>query len=151
MPVPLSEDERDVLLTETAQALDQMRAPELRTRYSELLSAVDAGEVPDDLLETLQTLLEVGLESGRIRRVHLAHGEMAARRIFSRTPKGRALKAAADGVSEALTALQGHAIEEITVAPNGPGSYTLNLATSEGRLVLRFERSGVSLQSVDVG
>jgi hypothetical protein len=147
----LTEDERDLLLTEVAQAVDQVRAPELKVQYGELLTAVDAGEVPEDLLEPLQTLLEVGLESGRIRRVHLAHGEMAARRVFSRTPRGRALGAAAEEVNRALEALSGQHVEEARVASTGPGSFSFTLTTDEGTVVLQFSRSGVALKSLEVG
>lgn len=147
----LTEDERELLLTEVAQALDQIRAPELRARYGELLTAVDAGEVPEDLQEPLQTLLEVGLESGRIRRVHLAHGEMAAQRVFSRTPRGKHLQAAAEEVNQALAALAGQHVEEARVASTGPGSYSLTLTTDEGTVVLQFSRAGVQLRSLEVG
>jgi len=77
----LAEDEREVLLAEVAQALEQVRVPELNAVYGHLLTAVGAGEIPDDLLEPLETLLAVGLESGRIRSLHTAHGEMAASRV----------------------------------------------------------------------
>ena len=96
----LAEDERDLLMREVAEAAEQIRQPERRALYGELLTAVDAGQVPDDLMEPLQTLLEVGLESGRIRRVHSAHGEMAAARLYARTPRGRELRVAADAVNE---------------------------------------------------
>ena len=147
----LSDDEREVLLTEVQQALDQVRAPELRVRYGELLSSVDAGAVDAELLEPLQTLLEVGLESGRIRRVHLAHGEMAARAVFQRTPKGRALQAGAAEVNQALSGLRDQTIEEVRVAATGPGSFSLTLTTDEGTVLLQFGRSGVSLKSLEVG
>lgn len=151
MSLKLSEDERELLMTEVAQAVDQVRSPELKVQYGELLTAVDGGVVPDDLLEPLQTLLEVGLESGRVRRVHLAHGEMAARRVFGRTPKGRALQTAAEEVNQALAGLQGQTVEEMRVAATGPGSFSLSLTTDEGTVVLQFSRGGVALKSVEVG
>jgi hypothetical protein len=147
----LSEDERELLLTEVAQALDQVRSPELRVRYGELMTAVDQSEVPGDLLEPLQTLLEIGLESGRIRKVHLPPGETAARRLFARTPKGTALEAGAAEVNQALQAVVGHPIEEARVSATGPGSFSLVLTTDEGTLLLQFSRAGVTLRSVEVG
>jgi hypothetical protein len=147
----LAEDEREVLLAETAQALEQITVPELRVRYGELLTAVDQGEVPEELLEPLQTLLEVGLESGRIRRLHTAHGEMAAGRVYARTPAGQAARASAEAVNQALAALEGRAVREVKVGTHGPGRYSLTLATDAGTLLLRFDRQGVRLQSVEVG
>ena len=80
-----------------------------------------------------------------------AHGEMAAQRVYSRTPKGKAVRAATDAVTEALQALVGQTIEEISVAPHGPGSYSISLGTDQGRLLLRLDRQGARLQSVEVG
>ena len=147
----LGTDEREVLLAEVAQALDHVRHPELKLVYGELLSAVDRGDIPDDVLEPLQDLLELGLESGRIRRAHTAHGEMAAQRVYGRTPKARAVRATTDAVNEALAGLQGRTLEEISVSPAGPGSYTLTLGTDQGRLLLRIDRHGVEVRSVEVG
>jgi hypothetical protein len=149
--VKLSEQERELLHTEVAQALDQVRSPELKVRYGELLTAIDQGEVPDDLVEPLQTLLEVGLESGRIRKVHTPHGEMAARRLFSRTPRGAALQSSAAEVNEALRALAGHTLEELSVGVTGPGQFSVSVGTSEGKLLLTLDRQGVRLKTVEVG
>ena len=147
----LSDDEREVLLAEVAQALEQVRGAEARAAYGELLTAIDGGEVPEDLLEPLQVLLEVGLESGRIRRLHLAHGEMAAQRVYARTPAGAAVRASAEAVNEALQTLQGRAIEDVRIAAHGPGAYSLTLGTDQGTLVVRVDRRGARLQSVEVG
>lgn len=147
----LTEEERELLMTEVAQALDHVTAPELRVTFGELLSAVDQGEIPDDLMPPLATLLEVGLESGRIRKVHLAPGEAAARRLYSRTPQARAAAGAAGQVNDALRALKGHVIEEISITRVNPGSFSLLLVTEHGKLQLRLDREGVRLQSLEVG
>jgi len=147
----LNDDEREVLLAEVAQALDQVRSPEAKVAYGELMTAIDTGEVGEDVVEPLQALLEVGLESGRIRRVHTAHGEMAAQRVYARTPRGRAAREATEGVNEALQALEGHVIQELSVSVQGPNGYALSLGTDQGKLLLRFDRQGVRIQSVEVG
>ena len=147
----LTEEERELLLTEVAQALDHVRAPELRVTFGELLSAVDQGEVPDDLMPPLETLLEIGLESGRIRKIYLAPGETTARRIFARTPRGRTAQGKTAEVNEALQALAGHVIEEVSITQPTPGSFSLLLATDQGKLQLRLDREGVRLQSLEIG
>lgn len=147
----LSEDERELLLAEVAQALDQVRSPEMKGAYGELLTAVDQGEIAEDLQEPLQNLLEIGLESGRIRKIHTAHGEMAALRVFNRTPRGRALAASASEVNEALKALEGQVLEEISVSVSGPGAFSFSVGTDQGRLLIRVNRHGVRIQSVEVG
>lgn len=147
----LSEEERELLHTEAAQAAAQVRHPETQRRYAALAAAALAGEVPDELLEPLEGLLEVGLESGRIRQVHTAHGEMTAAAIFSRTPRGRALTASIAAVNDALRALAGHTLQEVRLAAAGPGAYSLTLATGAGTLLVRLGRHGVRVHSVEVG
>ncbi|MCC2672406.1 MAG: hypothetical protein K0Q72_4878 [Armatimonadetes bacterium] len=147
----LTEEERELLMTEVAQALDHVHAPELRVTYGELFSAVDQSEVPEELMPPLETLLEVGLQSGRIRKVHLAPGETAARRLFARTPRGQATQGKTAEVNEALRALAGHQIEEVSITQPAPGSFSLLVATDQGKLQLRLDREGVRLQSLEIG
>ncbi len=147
----LQEDEREVLLAEVAQAHDQVRSPEAKRQFGELLAAVDAGEVPDELAEPLQNLLEVGLESGRIRKLHTAHGEMAAQRVFSRTPRARATRETVAAVNEALAALVGHTLNEVSMSAGAPGSYSLTLATDQGKVLVRLDRREARVHSVEVG
>ena len=147
----LAEDEREVLLEEVAQAVEHVRAPEAKVRYGELLTAVDQGEIPEDLMDPLETLLEVALESGRIRSLHKAHGEMAALRVWSRTPKGLALRETTSAVNEALEAITGAQLHEVTVSATGPGAYSLTLATDRGQVLVRLSRQGAKVQSVEVG
>jgi len=151
MPIRLSEDERELLMTEVAQALDRVRDPELKVTYGELLTAVDLGEVPDDLADPLQLLLEVGLESGRVRQAHLAHGEMAAQRVYGRTPRGRALREAASEATAALKALSGQTLDEISVTARGAGGYAIRVATDQCAVLIHLDRQGVRVQSVEIG
>lgn len=147
----LAEDEREVLLEEVAQAVDHVRAPEAKVKYGELLTAVDQGEIPEDLLGPMETLLEVALESGRIRSVHKAHGEMAALRVWARTPKGRAIRETTSAVNEALESISGAELHEVSLSPSGPGAYSLTLATDRGQVLVRLSRQGAKVQSVEVG
>jgi hypothetical protein len=151
MPIRLSEEEREILTTEVAQALDHVRSPELRVTYGELLTAVDLGEVPEELAEPLQTLLEVGLESGRIREAHLAHGEMAAQRVYARTPRGKILHDTTAEVNAALQALGGQRIEQVTVSPRGAAGYSIRVTTEDGAVLLVLDRGGARVQSVEIG
>ena len=79
----------------------------------------------EGLLPPLERLLEMGLETGRIRQVHTAHGEMAAIRVFQRTPRGSAMKATCDAANEALRSLQGQSLEGLAFAVRGPGAFSL--------------------------
>ncbi len=99
----------------------------------------------------LERLLEMGLETGRIRQTHSAHGEMAAVRIFQRTPRGAALKATCDSANAALEALQGQPIENLSFSLRGPGAFTLAIETEQGHLTVHIDRHGVRVRSVEVG
>ncbi len=147
----LSEDERDLLRVEVADVAAHVRSDEAKAAYRALLTALDSGQIQPSLVPALQSVLEVGLESGRIRRIHTAHGEMAARRLYSRTPRGAALNASASEVNAALQSLLGGTLSEIGVSASGPGSYSLSIGTDAGRVLLRIGRGGVECQSVEVG
>ena len=54
-------------------------------------------------------------------------------------------------MNDALRALIGHTIEELSVTQPTPGSFSLTVATEHGRLLLRLDRAGVRLQSLEVG
>jgi hypothetical protein len=131
--------------------MEQLRNAEAREVYAELRAAVEAGEVTEGLLPPLERLLEMGLETGRIRQVHTAHGEMAALRVFQRTPKGSALKATCDAANEALQSLQGHTIEALTFSVRGPGSFSLLLETDQTTVTVHIDRHGVRVRTVEVG
>jgi hypothetical protein len=146
----LSDEERELVRTETVEAMEFVRAPDLRAKYARLLTALD-DEIPGELVEVMQSLLEVGLQSGRIRRVHHAPGEMAARRLYGRTPRGSAARSAAEEVNDALRALAGQTIDELRVAAAGPGVHTLSVSTDQGTVLLEFDRHGARLRSVEVG
>jgi hypothetical protein len=147
----LLEDERPVLLGEIDAVIAQLRNTEAREVYAELRAAVEAGEVPEGQVPALERLLELGLETGRIREVHTAHGEMAATRVFQRTPKGAALKATCEEANAALEGLRGQPLEAVSFSVRGPGAYTLTLNTEHAHVTLHIDRHGVRVRTVEVG
>src|SRR5439155_26437443 len=117
----------------------------------QLIAEVAAGEVSAGSLPLLERFLEVGLETGRIRKRHGAHAEMAAVRLFQRTPRGRALREALDATNEALEALRGARLDELSFALRGPGSFILTLETDRCRATLILEdRKSTRLNSSHV-
>jgi hypothetical protein len=128
-----------------------LRDPAARARYAELREAVAEGFVPDELLGHLGNVLEIGLQSGRLRNLYGADGEAALAAVFRRTPAGAALHDAATSVTHALSSLQGQAIEGIKVSALGPGSYGLSIDTQGCSMELRLDRGGVRVQSVVIG
>ncbi len=61
------------------------------------------------------------------------------------------MRASTEAVNEALKALVGQTLEEVTLSPNGPGSYSLTLGTDQGKLLIRLDRGEARVQSVEVG
>src|SRR3954449_2367976 len=94
--------EQELLVPEIAAFSRALHDPEARARYDDLNRAVQEGEVEDDLVGHLSNVLEIGLQSGRLRRFYGADGEQALARLFHRTPTGARLSDAAKAVTEAL-------------------------------------------------
>ena len=99
---------------------------------------------------TLEPILELALQAGRIRGIYGPPGETAALRLYRKLPRGVALQQSAREVSEALSSLQGHTLEGATLTAVGPGAYTLSIATAEGRLSVKLDRQGARITSVEV-
>ena len=148
--VRLSEPEAEVALGETRTVLAAAASEKYRQQLIELERAIEAGLLEDRQALTLEPILELALQAGRIRAVYGPPGETAALRLYRKLPRGAALQQSARDVSDALGSLQGHRFEGATLTAVGPGSYTLSLATDEGRLSVRLDRQGARIMSVEV-
>ena len=93
----------------------------LREFFAGGSAAVEAELVPffDELARMARAVAVLHSVPAAGRDHFLAHGEMAASRVYGRTPRGRAVRATADAVNEALRALQGQTLDEVTVSPQG--------------------------------
>ena len=143
-------DAADVALGEAQAVLALVHAPERRGRLADLVAAVQDGELGDEDAQSLEELLELGLQSGRIRSVYGPEGEQAALKTYRRLPGGRALADSASDVSEALSALAGKTLDDVKVQSTGPGAYLLTLAVDGLELSVRLDRAGARLHSVGV-
>jgi|SRR5581483_1694650 len=149
-PITLAAEAQEVALAE-AQAVRALASDEgYRERLAALVGAASVGEVDDEDAETLEELLELGLQSGRIRALYGPGGEQAALSVYRRLPRGAALVASAREVSTALRALEGRELGSIELKAVGPGAFTLSLAAGELELSLRLDRQGARLSSVGV-
>jgi hypothetical protein len=149
-PIPLSEQAQEVALAEAQAVRSLASGDEYRGRLAALIAAVGEGEVGGEDAATLEELLELGLQSGRIRSVYGPEGEQAALKTYRRLPGGRALSDSASEVSEALSALAGKTLEDVAVQSTGPGSYLLTLAVDGLELSVRLDRAGARLHAVGV-
>jgi hypothetical protein len=111
---------------------------------------VQDGELDDADEQSLGELLELGLQSGRIRSVYGPEGEQAALKMYRRLPEGRALADSAAEVTDALARLAGRTLEDVKVQSTGPGSYLLTLAVDGLELSVRLDRAGARVHAVGV-
>ncbi len=147
MAIELKTEERELLQEEVSSFL-ALLTEEGRTRYGTLADAVQTGTLPDEALGPVGDLLEVGLQTGRIRKLHRASGEQALLRVFGRTPAGQALTAQTADVNRALGELAGQEIESMRVLTRVPGTHLLQISTGEAELTLRFGPDGIAVESV---
>ncbi len=139
------------LLGEEARGLrDAVSDRGRRAAYEELAAAVEVGSVPAHLVEAVQGLLELGLETGRFRSRYTAEGEQALLALYRRTPRGAAVQQSVAAANEALRALRGRSLQDVAFAAKGPRAYGLTLTTDSGRVSLTIERGGVWVESVEV-
>jgi hypothetical protein len=154
MPSPeavvLREEEREVALAEALAVHALAADPGYREQLAELVTAVGTGELDEEQAATLEGLLELALQSGRIRSVYGPGGEQAALRTYRRLPGGKALTASAREVSGALAALAGAELRSLAIEAVGPGAYALKLTTATAELSVRLDRQGARLASVAV-
>jgi hypothetical protein len=141
---------REVALAEAQAVRALASGEEYRERLAELLAAVDEGEVDGEDAETLEELLELGLQTGRIRAHYGPGGEQAALSLYRRLPRGAELAESAREVTTALRALQGRELGSVELTAVGPGAFSLSIAAGELEVSLRLDRQGARVSSVGV-
>jgi hypothetical protein len=146
----LSGEGQDVALAEAQAVLAMARDDDYRSRLASVIAAIGEGEIEGDDAETLSELLELGLQSGRIRALYGPSGEQAALKTYRRLPRGAELVESAREVSTALASLEGKTIQSIGLQAVGPGSFSVSLAADGVELSLRLDRQGARLASVGV-
>jgi hypothetical protein len=148
--VRISGESQEVALAEAQAVLAMARDDEYRGRLASVIAAIGEGELDEDDAETLGELLELGLQSGRVRALYGPGGEQAALKAYRRLPRGAELIESARQVSEALASLEGKTIESIGLQAVGPGAFSVSVAADGVELSLRLDRQGARLASVGV-
>jgi hypothetical protein len=142
--------QRDLLIPQIQAFIDATSDAAARESYVALKSAVDAMDIPAEHQARLGTIVEVALQSGRIRRLFGPGAELSLNALFQKTPRGREIARSLRDLNTAMARLKGDAVEEMTAALRGPGSWALTVKTSGCQLVIRFEREGVRVESLEV-
>jgi hypothetical protein len=145
----VSTAERELALDEVQAVLASAQDGAYRDQLSEVVAALESGEVPAELADPLERVVSLGLQSGRIRSVYGPGGEQAALRLYRRLPGGRAVQASAAEVGEALSSLHGRTLDSVAITPLGPGAFTVALAADGIQLSVRLDRQGARLHSVE--
>ncbi|HZT45672.1 MAG TPA: hypothetical protein VFA24_05780 [Gaiellaceae bacterium] len=116
---------------------------------AELVAELGEGEVVEET-DALERILELGLQSGRIRALYGPGGEQAALRLHRRLPRGVELEESTQEVTAALRALEGLPLRSIELRAAGPGAFAISIAAGELELDLRLGRDGARLSSLGV-
>src|SRR5712692_7946119 len=132
--VKLGTEAQEVALAEAPAVLAMARADDHRGKLASLQAAAGEGEVAGEDAETLQELLEIGLQSGRLRALYGPGGEGAALATYRRLPNGAGVAASAREVSEALKALAGQELHSVSLEALGPGMFSLSLAAGAAQI-----------------
>jgi hypothetical protein len=146
--VALSGESQEVALSEAQAVLAVAQDEDYRSRLASVVAAAAEGEVGGEEAEELGHVLELGLQSGRVRALYGPGGEQAALNLYRRLPRGAALVESARGVNEALTSLEGKTLDSIELRAVGPGAFALTIAAGGFELALRLDRQGARLGSV---
>src|SRR5947209_14769341 len=117
----------------------------MREQLAELVGAVDEGAVDGAAATLLESVLELGLQTGRIRAYYGPGGEQAALSTLRKLPRGRVRSESTREVSAALAALAGAEIESVTIAALAPGAFTLSIAAGGVAASVRLDENGARL------
>lgn len=120
----------------------------LKGRLADLLAAVDDREIAEDSAELLESVLELGLQTGRIRAYYGPGGEQAALSTLRKLPRGRLRGESAADVTAALATLTGAVLEGVRVAAVAPGAFTLTIQAGGVEASVRLDATGVRLASL---
>jgi hypothetical protein len=148
--VALRGEEREVALAEIDAVRAVAQAGDYRDRLDGLRESIeDEGTVDPDGLAELERLVTIALQSGRVRAVYGPGGEQALLRLYRKLPGGVELAQSAAAVGEALSGLQGRALESVVLSAIGPGAFSLTVAAGGVQLKVHLDRQGARLASVE--
>jgi len=146
--VRVTGEAQEVARAEAQAVLAMVQDENRRGKLADLVAAIDEGEVEDTDADALAELLELGLQTGRVRAVYGPEGEQAALSLFRRLPLGKELTESTRELNAALEALEGKTLERVSVTAVGPGEYGVTISTEDYEIVLRLGRAGARLATI---
>lgn len=147
-PVTLRGEAREVALAEAQSVNALVHEDEQRKRVGALVAALGDGTVDGEAAVLLESVLELGLQTGRIRAYYGPGGEQAALSTLRRLPKGRVRSDSARDVSRALGALAGEPLGAVRIAAVAPGAFTVSIEAGGVEASIRLDATGARLTSL---
>jgi hypothetical protein len=144
----LKGEAQEVALAEAQTVLSMAQNDEMRARLAELVSAIEEGDIAGDTAELLESVLELGLQTGRIRAYYGPGGEQAALSTLRRLPRGRDRSESAREVTSALQALNGQQFDAVKIAAVAPGAFTITIEAGGVEASVRLDTNGARLTSL---
>ena len=144
----VSGEAQEVARAEAQAVLSMVVDEGRRAKLADLVAAVDEGVVEGPDADALAELLELGLQTGRVRALYGPGGEQAALGLFRRLPLGKEIAESTRELNEALSALEGRTIEKISVSVVGPGEYGVTVSTEDFEIALRLGKAGARVASI---
>lgn len=145
--IPLTEEEAQLVMEEAEALSRAVREPQ-RSRMLQLVEHARAGAVPGELVDLLEGLAVMTLQTGRARARGRAEGERIWTGLLLRTPRGQTVRAQLEEVNRALQALQGLVLESVRVEMRTLGHFTVSLHAGGVGLTLAVRADGVQVESL---
>ena len=148
-PIELDAEERELVGLDLDALLPTLDG-ERHARSAALRDTVAAGQVADELVPALESLLELTLQTARARARYRAEGDQTLTGLYRRTPAGRQLSDHLRQVNEALKTLDGQTIESLSVRMRTVGHFTLTIQTDATTITLATRPDSVDVESISV-
>ncbi len=148
--IKLDSIQREVLLGEIKNMLAAPLSAEARARYEQLKKSVEGDlDIPPELSPHLSIVIESSIITGNAKRFG-AGVQQSMVALYQKTGHGKAIAESIDAINAALEKLNGHAIEQVSTTLRAPGSYALTFKTDQLQMVIVFDRTGLSIESLEV-
>ena len=148
--IKLDSIQREVLLGELKNMLAAPLSPDARALYEQLRKCVDDSlDIPPELSPRLSIVIESSILTGNAKRFG-AGVQQSMVALYQKTVHGKAIAESISAINAALEKVKGHAIEQVSTTLRAPGSYAMTFKTDQLQMVVVFDRTGLSIESLEV-
>lgn len=119
--------------------------------YRALAAAAQTGTVPAELVEALERVCALALETGKARQIGRAESERLLTGVLLRTPRGRTMAEEVADVNRAISQLAGRQLDAVRLTWRLPGHYDLSLTVGGFALSIAIGPEGVKVRNLHIG